>query len=70
MSKPNLWHDSEAGWIPHAGSECPINRDTMVRLQFRCGKVSEKEYRAGNWLWRKRGWDFDIVAYLITGEPE
>lgn len=54
-------------WIKHNGGDCPINRDTIVRFKFASGKESEREYRAGNFLWRKRGWDFDIAAYQIVG---
>lgn len=55
-------------WIAHSGGDCPINRDTTVRFKFKSGKVSEREYRAGDFLWRKRGGDFDIAAYQIIGD--
>lgn len=66
MSRPNL-HHPENGWIKHNGGDCPIDRDSTVRFQFACGKVSEKEYRAGSFIWRKRGWAFDIAAYRVVG---
>lgn len=70
MSAPRVLHRPEEGWIQHNGRDCPIDRDAIVRFQFACGKLSEKEYRAGNFLWRKRGYDFDIKAYRIISMPE
>lgn len=58
------------GWITHDGGDCPINRDSIVRFLFASGKESEREYRAGNFLWRRRGWDFDIKAYQVIGAPD
>lgn len=55
-------------WIAHNGGDCPINRDTQVRFKFASGKESEREYRAGNFNWRKRGSPFDIAAYQIVCE--
>lgn len=69
MSKPNLWHDSE-GWQPHATSICPVSGDTQVIPQFKGGHISKHSYPARLLRWTKIGSDFDVSAYLITGEPE
>jgi hypothetical protein len=67
MSKPRiLYRPKENGWQQHDGRDCPIHRDSIVRFQFANGKTSEKDYRAGDFIWRKRGWSFDIVAYRVV----
>jgi hypothetical protein len=66
---PNL-HHAEEGWIPHNGGDCPINRDAIVRFQFACGRLSEKEHRAGNFIWRHRGFPYDVVGYKVVSLPE
>jgi len=67
---PNLYH-AENGWRLHDGGDCPIPRDAIVRFQFACGRTSEHEYPAGKFIWRRRGFDFDIKAYkVINGGAE
>lgn len=50
-------------WTPWNGGECPINRDCLVWLRFRQGWRTKEPVRAGNYIWRHRGWDFDVTAY-------
>lgn len=57
-------------WIAHNGGDCPIDRDTIVRFKFANGSESEREYRAGNFLWRKRGSQFDITAYRLASAAD
>ena len=68
MSRPVLWHPEE-GWIQHATSYCPVNEETQVRPQFKGGHISKHSYPARLLRWTKTGSDFDVSAYLITGEP-
>lgn len=62
MSRPNLWHDTDNGWHPHKGGGCPVNGDDIVVVQFAGGGTS-KPAPARNWVWPRRGIDFDVVAY-------
>jgi hypothetical protein len=63
---PNLYH-VERGWRRHDGGACPVDPSVRALLQFACGKVSEGERLAKHFIWQRRGWDFDIVAYQIVG---
>jgi hypothetical protein len=64
---PNLFH-AENGWRQHDGGECPIPRDATVNFQFACGQLSSEPRRAGNYIWKRRGWDFDIKAYKVVSK--
>lgn len=66
MSRPRVLYRESEGWQQHNGGDCPIDRDSIVRFQFASGKTSEKEYRAGSFIWRRRGQPFDIVAYRVV----
>jgi hypothetical protein len=68
MSAPILFH-AEEGWQIHSTSRCPVNEETQVRPQFKGGHISKHSYPARLLRWTKTGSDFDVSAYLITGEP-
>jgi hypothetical protein len=59
-----------ADWKKHDGGDCPCNRDAIVRFRFANGNESEREYRAGNFIWRRRGMPFDIAEFRVVGLPE
>lgn len=62
---PSLWHD-DASWKRHSGIDlCPIPPESTVLFQFACGKISP-ERRAGDFIWGRRGWDFDVRAYKVV----
>jgi hypothetical protein len=66
---PNLYR-AENGWRKHPGGACPIPLDTRVNLQFAGGSLSNGERRAGDFIWDRRGWDFDIAAYQVTNAED
>lgn len=67
MSAPILYHENE-GWRLHATSRCPVNAEAIVRVQFKGGHVSQREYPAGKLKWEQRGNPFDIAAYQVVKE--
>ena len=69
MSRPRTLHHPEQGWIQHSGGDRPIPSDAIVRFQFACGTISEKDRRAGDFIWRRRGFPFDVAAYKIVELP-
>jgi hypothetical protein len=60
------------GFIPWKGGPCPVNRDSLVRVQIRARLRSDAEKQAPspakNWRWDHRNECGDIVAFEQTGE--
>ncbi|KQX18437.1 MULTISPECIES: hypothetical protein [unclassified Sphingomonas] len=54
---------TDRNWRPNPGtSDRPKDPNAMVWLRFRCGYEPGEPRRAGLYVWRHRGWDFDIMA--------
>lgn len=67
--------DREEEWITWAGGECPVDPDTLVEIECRCGEQNGA-WRAGMWSdgvsdWWKHdgkghfGHRNDIIAYRV-----
>lgn len=60
------------GWTPWPGGPCPVNRDSLVRVQIRARLLSDAEKQAPspakNWEWQHKGSPGDIVAFEQIGE--
>jgi hypothetical protein len=65
---PILYHE-ENGWQQNPGYR-PCEPNTLCDMVFRGGARSKGPYKAGNFVWQLRGWDFDIVQYRIVGAGE
>ena len=56
---------SDDGWIPWAGGECPVDPGTCLDVEYRDG---EKVYNvpAGDCDWANMESDYDIIAYRVV----
>ena len=58
--------------IPHNGGPCPVDPETMVEIELRCGEVNQD--RAFSYVWQHltiEDADYDIIAYrVITPSPD
>lgn len=54
-----------AGWRPWSHGPCPVPRNTMVDVLFRCGYRSHTTQMARNWTWDETG-DYSIIAYRVA----
>jgi hypothetical protein len=57
-------------WRDHNGGDCPTHPEAKVRFRFRNGWEPSEDRRAGAYVWRHRGWEFDVVAYRVVGVPQ
>ncbi len=69
MSRPRDIYHSDRGWQPNPGRIC-VHPETLVRFQYACGQLSTRDRIAGQFIWKKRGWDFDIRAYRVVQEAQ
>lgn len=37
--------------------------DTLVEVEWSCGRTSRQPYRVDQLAWEKRGWDFDVARF-------
>lgn len=60
-------------WLEWAGGECPVEGDTLVDVEVRCGgkafgfPASDRP-RVGFWNRAWRGRSRDIVRYRLSGD--
>ena len=54
-------------WIKWHGGECPVPRDTVVKVKFRKWALG-RGGRAGGYYWHHGGGDDDIVEYCAVTE--
>ena len=60
---------SDDGWIPWAGGECPINNGVWFWLRFRNGHQFGPDNEATLWRWDNNHLnEGDIIAYRIAKE--
>jgi hypothetical protein len=60
------------GWIEWSGGPCPVEPDTIVRVQIRADtreradRDHDFDEPAGDWRWDHQGTRGDIIAYRIV----
>lgn len=57
-------------WHPWKGGDRPVHPEAMCEFRYRNGQSSSEPRRAGTFLWRHRGWDFDIIGYRVVSVPD
>jgi hypothetical protein len=71
MSRPRILHRASDDWLQNTAGACPtMLLDALVIFQFACGKLSEHPRKARDFIWKKRGWDFDIKAAKVVGKAD
>ena len=55
---------SDDGWIPWAGGDCPVERRAVVMVKGKNGEVDTD--KAHFYDWHHTGSSFDIVAYRVV----
>ena len=59
---------SADGWIPWAGGDCPLDKDSTPDIRFRDGAVhaSHPSWPATDYDWSHTGDPGDIIAYRVV----
>ena len=54
-------------WTETRGRK-PRTGDKPLRVKFANGQESRWEYTANQLVWKRRGWDFDVVAVMRVAD--
>ena len=68
-SRPNLTTQADSDWRPHKGTTCPVDPETIVRVQFGFA-VSKHTYAAKQLNWAGHNADTAITAYRVLEVPQ
>jgi uncharacterized protein YegP (UPF0339 family) len=56
---------NDGNWHAWHGGECPVHPESVVEVQFRDGKHSTYDDKAGSWNWGKQG-NSTIIAFRVV----